>query len=434
MKVKGLFPVLVMIVVAVGVAIGQPAEVSPGAGTATGDILKLDVSARASALAGAYTGVSNEVSAIYWNPAGLGLLNQTQLGATYGMWLDETSYEWCGLAVPTRKGTFGGAVTLLQAGSVSETIRNLSSPYEPEYTGRDASASELVACLAYARTWKALSLGANLKLLQMKLGEYSGLGYGADVGLLFAPGILNRGLSLGLAVQNIGTGGTVGEGAETLPLNIKAGFGLHVLRNKVNHLLVSADVGKAIDSRLRASAGLEYRIFDLLSLRGGYKITGYDLGSFTAGTGFHIKNFDIDYAWAQYGDLNNTHRVTLTLRFGMEKQEIMEVDAGQLFSEAVEYYRDMKYDEAIACLKKLLKVDRAYPDAKSYLEKAQRMKKMPEKMRISTYKRECWTRVEGFWNRKDWALAAKELKRILKVDPNHAPSKKRLKKCQEYLK
>jgi len=52
-----------------------------------------------------------------------------------------------------------------------------------------------------------------------------------------------------------------------------------------------------------------------LALRVGYK-TNQDVGSgITAGIGFKMGKVSIDYGYVPYGDLGNTHRISLGIKF-----------------------------------------------------------------------------------------------------------------------
>ena len=52
-------------------------------GTSGGQILNMGVGARAIAMGEAYTAQADDVSSLYWNPAGIGLLNQSQASFMY---------------------------------------------------------------------------------------------------------------------------------------------------------------------------------------------------------------------------------------------------------------------------------------------------------------------------------------------------------------
>ena len=52
-------------------------------GTAAAQFLKIGVGARAMGLGGTFSAIANDVSTIYWNPAGIANLKTTSIGFTH---------------------------------------------------------------------------------------------------------------------------------------------------------------------------------------------------------------------------------------------------------------------------------------------------------------------------------------------------------------
>ena len=57
---------------------GQTALWASGPGTTAADILKIGVGARAIGMGEAYVAQADDVSSLYWNPAGLALMQERQ--------------------------------------------------------------------------------------------------------------------------------------------------------------------------------------------------------------------------------------------------------------------------------------------------------------------------------------------------------------------
>jgi hypothetical protein len=79
------------------------------------------------------------------------------------------------------------------------------------------------------------------------------------------------------------------------------------------------------DNKINFHTGIEYYLFDVIALRVGYKseVSNNKLGKFknipeglTTGLGIRLGNIQFDYAYVPYGDLGNTHRISLLIRFG----------------------------------------------------------------------------------------------------------------------
>ena len=74
-----------------------------GNGTTTANFLKIGAGARAIGMGEAFTGVSDDVTAVYWNPAGLGQLELTELSVMDNQWIEKISNLFLGYGIPLRK-------------------------------------------------------------------------------------------------------------------------------------------------------------------------------------------------------------------------------------------------------------------------------------------------------------------------------------------
>ena len=155
-RLLSLFPILLALV--------QPIK-ADSAGTSGGIILRFPVGARAIGMAEAFTGLADDVSSIYWNPAGLCNLNKREFMASCLEGVMDVRHSFLGYAQKTGWGYMGAAVSILQAGEA--TI------YEMDGTTREVKAGQDYALtFSYARPLRdELSLGASLKLLSSKLAE-----------------------------------------------------------------------------------------------------------------------------------------------------------------------------------------------------------------------------------------------------------------------
>ena len=105
-----------------------------------------------------------------------------------------------------------------------------------------------------------------------------------------------------------------------LPMNVKCGIGYSRSSISLATFSLAVDVNAPIDNDMYANAGMEYAMVLgnklNVAFRGGYKsntkgING--LSGISAGLGMMIGNYGIDYAWLPFGDLGDTHRVSLSI-------------------------------------------------------------------------------------------------------------------------
>ncbi|MCX5793037.1 MAG: PorV/PorQ family protein [Elusimicrobia bacterium] len=282
-------------------------------GTSAFQFLQLGVGARPSAMGETYAGAADDVNAVYWNPAGLAVMERGELSMTHALWLEGITYSNVAYGRPALGGTIGAAFNILNSGDIPKadnTGLRLAENY---------SMSDTMGIVAYARRWGSLALGANLKYISSRIEEERAHAYAADIGARYS-GFRPWGkkLSVGLAVQNAGTTAKYVSEENTLPVMIRAGGALALFKD----LLVASDLNYA-EKDLRIHAGAEYtRKFGALVLaaRAGYKSdTVKELGALsglTAGMGVNWSDYQFDYAWNSFTDLGITHRISLGIKFG----------------------------------------------------------------------------------------------------------------------
>src|SRR5438309_2111828 len=78
------------------------------AGTSGGNVLNMQGGARAIGMGEAYTAQADDVSSLYWNPAGIALLNQSQASFMYNDSFQGLSYNHFAVATPLEQGGLGG--------------------------------------------------------------------------------------------------------------------------------------------------------------------------------------------------------------------------------------------------------------------------------------------------------------------------------------
>jgi len=163
-------------------------------GGLAGAFLNYGPGPRSLALGKAFTAVSDDAQAGYFNPGGLFQLNAHEVILAHSQ-LHGARMEYIGYAIPTRElGTFG--VTLLNLGA--EGLDSRTSRNEP-FQSFVAAENAFIISYCY-NPWNFLGLGANLKLITQNIAQYSDIAFGIDAGLLFK---LPRPFSFGIMAQNL---------------------------------------------------------------------------------------------------------------------------------------------------------------------------------------------------------------------------------------
>jgi hypothetical protein len=174
----------------------------------------MGVGARPLALGEAYVALADDISAIYWNPAGLVQLRRQETGFTYNRWFEDIGYYFFGYAHLLNDSVFALSVYYLG----EEILRGVTKEVIPL-----VSLLCMISLLSYSRKLSdKLSMGLNLKFISEKLEDEVANAFAFDLGAFYRTGIPN--LNLGLNIQNIGTKIKFIKQSADLPLNYKLGL------------------------------------------------------------------------------------------------------------------------------------------------------------------------------------------------------------------
>ena len=177
----------------VSILIGQS-----NVGTTAGSFLEIGAGARSLSMGSAFVAVANDVSSLYWNPAGIVEMSQPSTHVYHSPWLVETNYYHGGAVVPLGiRGTIG--VTYSGVTMDEMKVRTVANP---DGTGEKFSVSNVAMGLAYAkRLTDRFSFGVNTKFVQEKIWQMHAKGISVDIGSIFTT---SGGLRIGMSVSNFG--------------------------------------------------------------------------------------------------------------------------------------------------------------------------------------------------------------------------------------
>ncbi|MCG3204107.1 MAG: hypothetical protein KCHDKBKB_00810 [Elusimicrobia bacterium] len=282
-------------------------------GTSASQFLKLGAGARSSAMGNAYSAVSNDVTATYWNPAGLAQLETPEIGVMQNTHLVDTQYQYLAGVMPTPHGVMGLSLSRLDYGTLDR------------YSNADVKegsfdANSMAANISLGRQLNdSWMLGATVKYISETLESEKASGFAFDLGALYKFNDMN----LSAVIQHIGPKMKMVQESAPLPMTIRFGASRKVLQDK---LLLALDFSKPNDANISIHGGVEYQVVGLLALRGGYVLTpgqSTDLGGLTnlnAGLGISFNRFNLDYSVSPFGDLGISHRVSIGYKFNSIQQ------------------------------------------------------------------------------------------------------------------
>ncbi|MDP1994205.1 MAG: UPF0164 family protein, partial [Ignavibacteria bacterium] len=188
-------------------------------GKYAGEFLSIGVGGRPLGMGGAYVAIANDVTAGYYNPAGLAKLNYPQIALMHDeRYGNLVNYNYAAVAIPYGKDyTFGVSIMRLGVDGIPDT-RNAGKDENgnPLSSGQydkmvrlnydlitEFSNQDWAFYLTGAkRVTDDLYLGANVKILSRSIAEYSAFGIGFDIGAYYTP---MENLMLGANVQDVTT-------------------------------------------------------------------------------------------------------------------------------------------------------------------------------------------------------------------------------------
>lgn len=312
-------------------------------GTTIGQFLKIEPSSRLVAMGNAGASLSNEASAAFYNPASLGRIDGVDVQFTYNQWLADIKYNYATAAINLEGiGTFALQVTALNSGDIE--IRTVE---KEKNTGLYYNVTNLSIGIAYGiLLTDRVSAGIAVNYVQETIYNTSLVDVALNFGVQYQTDI--EGLTIGASVSNFGPRASydgrdiyfnydantnvhgdnstlpasLRMGSFSLPTLFRVGLSYSLKLTPWNELVVSSDAMHSNDNNERINIGGEWLFLNSFAVRGGYR----DLflkdseGGLVLGAGARVgfsgtSDISFDYAWADYGRLNGTHRFTVGIHF-----------------------------------------------------------------------------------------------------------------------
>ena len=305
--------------------------IDDNAGTAGYSFLKIGVGARPAALGGAYVGLADDYSALYYNPSGItgARLSEpwdggseltppaaaTYVAASYNSWISDFQSGFLALISPVgQNARFGAAIQYMSYGDFIATDKNGVSP------GTFTASDMAFALTGATRLSGNFSVGVTGRLVLESIEDSTSWGLAADVGMMYA--LADNRTQLGVAVTNLGAQmeGLTESHKDELPIKFAIGAS-HKMRGLP--LIIVGDVNKASDDQFRFSLGGELIHFSPFYFRVGFSSRRSDIetgsssdgwSGFSGGFGVVVNSFRLDYALGHLSALGTVHRVGLTAR------------------------------------------------------------------------------------------------------------------------
>ena len=311
--------------------------------TTSAQFLKLGVGARAISMGGSFVAEASDLSALYWNPAGLSGINGSAVQLAQTDYLADISYSYAAFGTNLgTAGTIAASIIFLDSGEME--VRTAT---DPEGTGERFKVQDMALQVSYGRALTdRFSIGTTIKYIREKIWHSSASALAFDVGVLFTTPF--EALKLGANMSNFGPKMQMGgrdilfsedpsvnqEGnveivnsefltdKHPLPLKFAIGLAWNAFSTGDHRLTMMTDAAHPNDNSEYLNVGGEYSFRELLFLRGGYRNIFEEDGEegVTFGGGLNLRidraiRVSFDYAYAEFGRLDQTHWFTVNLEF-----------------------------------------------------------------------------------------------------------------------
>lgn len=310
-------------------------------GTTAAQFLKIGVGSRGVGLGGAIVASVNDLSAMYWNPAGLSRMKNNEAMFSHNSWILDIATDYAGVALNLEG--FGSIGVFANVLSMDEMM--VRTVDKPEGTGESFGAGALSVGISYARNLTDnFSIGFNVKYIREYIWNSSAIGFACDIGTMYSIPFLNE-TRLGASISNFGNKmrmrgrdililTAVGPGDANiinteyqlddydLPLIFRFGVAVDAIKMESQTLTLEVNAIHPNDNTESLNLGAEYNWKEILFARVGYsalfeKETEKGL-TFGVGVNYRIVpqlGLKLDYAYQAFHRLKDVHYITLGLQF-----------------------------------------------------------------------------------------------------------------------
>ena len=293
----------------VGLALSCSQElVAAAAGTSSGEFLSLPGDAKGAAMGEATSSMASGAVGLWYNPATLSRKDNPSLSLMHTAYLEGLTFDTLAVAIPFgHQHAFGFGAEYLSVGSVASYDNTGAAA--PSYSPRDVNVR-----MGYAKTFHKTSLGLSGSFIQSTIQDSASTvagSFGVHQGI--GP------FALAMVGENFGGKLKFREKAEPLPQRWRTGLSCQLIPGG----FLSADVVQPRSGNGWVAVGSEYA-FEIrdafgLAFRAGYNTQAASelsgLKGVAGGVGVSWAGAQLNYAWVPFGDLGQTHRISLDYEF-----------------------------------------------------------------------------------------------------------------------
>jgi tetratricopeptide (TPR) repeat protein len=396
----------------------------------TDSALYLGSGARAIAMGRAGVTAFDSAFAADWNPGSLGFSPQCSVALQHASLFGDALHESLGFVFPTLDyGTASLTIARIEVGGIERRD-------EFNLPRGDFGMIEQQAVVGYGyNVWGPFSAGTAIRVHDLRLDGKTSTSPGIDAGIAYTQPFetkILKAVSAGFSCRNaLGPVLKLNQEADQLFPTWRLGtsVNMELVPDFPDQLIIRVEAEKPERADMRIHAGLEYTVYDLVSVRGGW-----DHEYLSTGIGVTYLGITFDYALS-FPDLGMRHLMTLSYAIGQNvterranresdterrRKEIVENMKNKIIQDykiqAKEHTRKQEFEEAAKLWEKILDWEPDNADAKTKLahveEEIVRVENARDLKSAQTYMR-----------KKQYIDVMVECQRILDRDPKNAIAK-----------
>jgi len=298
-------------------------------GTAGFQFLKIAPDARSASLAGSVAAFTNDLSSVYWNPAGLSCMDSNhynfQIGHT--LYFSGIEHNYAAMGYTKHFQNFWAFSVM----SFNSGEMDMTTEFLPNGNNLKFIAGDFLAALSFAKILSDnFSFGLTSKYIEEDIAGIKARNGIIDIGFIykigfngktrFSAGISNFGFNIspsGSVKVSTLNGTKVYENFENIavPAIFRMAISTVLYHNIFHHIASAVQLTHPTDNNETVSIGVEYSYKKFLFLRSGYEF-GTDYQEWPSlGFGLRFQRyfgcFCFDYSFNNKNVFGNIHRITL---------------------------------------------------------------------------------------------------------------------------
>ena len=309
----------------------DPPDAVTKVATSAANWLKIESGTRGIAMGGSQVASGRGLSGSYFNPASIAFIKDSEVYFSKSNYLAGITHNTLGYGKKlTPTDYFGLHLFYLDSGEM-----DITTVPSPDGTGEKFNVLDLSLRMIYGKQLTdRLRIGGSIKYILEQIYTVQMQSFVFDLGSNFETGIY--GLMLGMSVSNFGPDVQFqGDGLITeedaaasgfdqkiteefsVPLVFRLGVQKDIFgtdEGSTSRFTLSADAINPIDYTVYGGVGAEYTWRNMAFVRGGTHLF-HDTAGFSVGGGIKWSIFMVDYAYVNYGILEETHQFGISLEF-----------------------------------------------------------------------------------------------------------------------